>query len=182
MSTILESPPPDIFTGRIGRSYGANERAAIEVRRAAKWFGVLRAFEVSIDDCWVGRAGWNVPGRFPVSPGRHTVAAKMDWVKTKAVPIDLDPGECLVFVCDMESSCRRAWNVALLMLGVLITLSGISLCVTWAFPWLKSHTASLVGVCGLPCLAAMGVCEIIVFSRMMPWSAPGRALRLVQQA
>jgi hypothetical protein len=61
--------------------------------------GCLGRLQVSIDNQWVGRVGRKTPGCYRVPPGQHTLAAKIDWVRTHNVSIDVNVNDRVVFCC-----------------------------------------------------------------------------------
>ena len=174
MSTVLECPSLDIGTTDFDDFTPMNQEAFIEVRHAAS-FGVGRTFEISIDDHRVGQVGRSSPGRYRVSPGRHTLAARMDWVRTQTVTVYLHAGERAVFRCGMEVFAARLWSIALILLVVVVGVAGVSILLK---PILPGHVRDVLNVFAVCCGCPMGLCELIVFSRMTPWSAPGRVMRL----
>jgi hypothetical protein len=156
------------------------EWAIIEVRHEANLFGVYRTFEVSIDGHRVGSAGRNSPGQYRVTPGWHTLTARMDWVRTQTVSVYAAANERVVFRCGMDSFHSRVWTLAVISLGVMLALTAVMTGLTWFFPGLKSARPIVFGICFIPGLAVMGVCELIVFSRMMPRIRPGQVFRLIR--
>ena len=93
--------------------------AVIEVRHEGHFFGALREFDVSIDGQRVGGAVRKRPGQFRVTPGFHTVAARMDWVRTDSVSIYARPGEYVVLGCGMAGFHSWVWTLAMIMLGAV---------------------------------------------------------------
>jgi hypothetical protein len=178
MIRIAQIALPGTLEAGFSNLSDSDEWGIIEVRHASNWFGVYRDFEISIDGRVVGRVGRRAPGRYRVAPGWHTLAARMDWVRTQCASIVVDSDEHAVFRCGMVSFYSRIWTVTVIMIGLLLALSAIPYGMGWVFPRLDSWRPLIFGVCSLPCLMALGVCELIVFSGMTPWSPPGRVMRL----
>jgi hypothetical protein len=181
MSTMPHAPSLDISAPGFDIASDENECAFMEVRHAAKWAGLRRQFEVFVDDRCVGSVGRNTPGRFRVDPGRHTVAARMDWVSTQTVFIHLDGQEYVVFFCGMDRFHTRVWSVAVIIVGVLFCATLITLPVGRFFPGIDPMNRPVYLSVSLASLAIIVVCELIIFSKMMPWSSPGSLFRLFRQ-
>lgn len=178
MSHVLA--PPSLDTGEVTFDDvpAMDEEAIIEVRHEAL-FGLLRAFDVSIDDRLVGHVGPMTPGRYRVLPGRHALAAKMDWVRTQTISVYVGANDRVVFGCGMDRFHARLWGVTPVMFGVLLGAVGILELAEWVFPpFGEPLKRILFPACIFPCVTVMGVCEVILFSRMLPWSRPGRVFRL----
>jgi hypothetical protein len=65
--------------------------ASLRIRRAG-YFGIARKLKVLVDGQVVGSVG-RAADPIDVSPGTHTVAVKMDWVKSPALEIAVAEGE-----------------------------------------------------------------------------------------
>ena len=68
------------------------------------------------------------------------------------------------------------------MLGLLVVAAAAAMAVAWAFPWQWGLALVISFLVGLPCLFVMLVFQLMLFSRMMPWSEPGGGLRLYRAA
>ena len=90
----------------------------------------------------------------------------------------MDANERVVFHFGMKRFYSQVWTVAVIMLGILYATWGISNGLAWAFPWLSSQRPIIIRSLCIPGLSVLGVCELIVFSRGMPWSPPGDLFRL----
>ena len=174
MSTVLEDACLDLGTTDFDDFTPKEQEAFIEVRHAAS-FGVWRTFAITIDDHRVGEVGRHSPGRYRVPPGRHTLAARMDWVRTQTVTVYLHTGERAVFRCGMEVFAARLWVIALILLGVVVGVTAVSILLARVLPGHIRYGLSVFAGC---CFCPLGLCELIVFSRMRPSSPPGRVMRL----
>jgi hypothetical protein len=68
--------------------------ASLRIRRTG-YFGVARKLKVLVDGQAVGSVG-RAAEPLEVSTGTHTVAVKMDWVKSPALEIAFAAGETVV--------------------------------------------------------------------------------------
>jgi hypothetical protein len=180
MSATLDTACPDISRPGFEDHSETDEWATIEVRHEANLFGVYRTFEITIDGHRAGSAGRKTPCRCRITPGWHTLTARMDWVQTQTVSVYANGNERVIFRCGMGSFHSRVWTVAMISLAVMLAVTGIMTGLMWAFPGLKAVESILFGFFMAPPLMVLLVCELIVFGRMMPWSRPGQVFRLIR--
>ena len=75
----------------------------------------------------------------------------------------------------------RLWKASVWMLGLLAVAAAAAMAVGLGLPMaVGTGSRDLGSWWACPCLAVMGVWQLMVLSRMMPWSEPGRGLRLYE--
>lgn len=67
--------------------------AVIRVKRSSEYINAIRVYEVLIDGVSVGTIRNGETKEFPVSAGRHSVVAKIDWCSSPEVVVDVDEGQ-----------------------------------------------------------------------------------------
>lgn len=169
MSTILEAPELKVATIDFRHVVPIDDDAFIEVRHEA-WFGLWRTFEISIDDHPVGQVGRRSPGQYRVPPGWHTVTARMDWARSEAVSVRVDPGERAAFCCCMERFTARLYVTTMVLLGIMLVIASTGTA-SWASAGLLRQALHLTF---LGSLGVLAICELLLFCRMTPWNSPGR--------
>lgn len=157
------------------------EAARIEIRRDREWFGKIRDYEIFVDGVSAPPLGRSGPVRYRVRPGWHSVMAKMDWCRSETVSVYLQADQHVILNCGTADGVRGLNRSMLVLLAAtfLIGLPGI-LIDRWFPHWKEGITALLVQTLFFVCLATLGLCEILLFSKMMPWKPPGSLIQLVQ--
>jgi hypothetical protein len=69
------------------------------VRRGKGYVDKVRAYKVLIDGQEVGRIKQDEEQSFPVTPGRHQLQLKLDWVTSPPEVFDAVPGQPVVYSC-----------------------------------------------------------------------------------
>lgn len=174
MYSLLEVASLDVGTADFGEPIPEEQVACIEVRHACS-FGLWRDLEISIDEQRAGQGGRTSPGFYRVFPGWHTLGARMDWVRTQTVSVYLEANERAVFRCGMEPMAGRVWSIAIRLLCLAV---GAATIVTLFGSLLPGPVRDLLNLVAPCCLVPLGVCELIVFSRLRPGSPPGQLLSL----
>jgi hypothetical protein len=77
--------------------------ATIRVRRPDSWTAKLREYQIWIDDQKWGGVANDQEIVIEVAPGRHHIAARMDWLSSERQFVDLKAGETVTFVCKWEA-------------------------------------------------------------------------------
>jgi hypothetical protein len=67
--------------------------ASLTIIRDSGYADRLRKYQVIVDGKKVGELRNGETGQFPISPGPHKVALKIDWCGSKPVWLDLDENE-----------------------------------------------------------------------------------------
>jgi hypothetical protein len=73
--------------------------AQIVIRRLSELSGMFREYQIFIDDQKVGSVRNNQDVAFDVTPGRHSVQVRLDWVKSKPQQITLAADQTVVLHC-----------------------------------------------------------------------------------
>ena len=74
--------------------------ASITLSRGTGYADRLRAYRVMLDGEEIGRIGNGETKSFPVLPGKHQLAVKIDWCGSNDVTFSLSSGGSLTFLCD----------------------------------------------------------------------------------
>ena len=84
---------------------------AIEVTRKHAYNAMLRAIRIEIDGREVGKLRNDQTASFPVSPGSHRLVAKIDWMGSKAIDIDVREGEVQTVTVEFCDSFRALFAI-----------------------------------------------------------------------
>lgn len=87
-----------------------SDQAQITVRRKTSYADRLRAYEVRLDGVAVGSVRARGAVTVPVSPGKHSLALRIDWCGSPRVDFEAHTGEELVFEC---GSSLSGWRLLL---------------------------------------------------------------------
>jgi hypothetical protein len=150
------------------------EWAFVEVRHAGNCWARHQPFQIALDGHPIGSVEPKSPLRFQILAGHYTLAAKLSWVRTQTVLLDLKPGEHAVFACGMIPHLSRIWSIGVVALCVAVVSSITSFTMAQRFPWIEILNMWIM----TPCLTVLAICELILFSRMTPRSEPGHVYRL----
>jgi hypothetical protein len=74
--------------------------ASITLARGTGYADRLRAYRVMLDCREIGRIGNGETKLFPVAPGQHELAVKIDWCSSNDVSFSLPSDQSLAFLCD----------------------------------------------------------------------------------
>jgi hypothetical protein len=90
----------------------------IVIRRPPEWTNRLRKYKLSLDGENVGVISRNEIQEYPVTPGRHKLAASVDWLSSNEYDFDISEGETLylrVSVSKMAGTWRRIGSITILL-------------------------------------------------------------------
>jgi hypothetical protein len=79
-----------------------------------------------------------------------------------------------IFACDKIPHLSKIRSIGVVALCVAVVSSITCLTMSQRFPWIENMNMWLITTC----LTVLAICELILFSRMTPWSGPGHAYRL----
>ena len=71
--------------------------ATLLITRTSQYANKLRAYSILIDDTKAGKIKDGETVTHSLSPGSHTVQARIDWCRTKPVEITVEPGQEIHF-------------------------------------------------------------------------------------
>jgi hypothetical protein len=73
--------------------------ASLTLTRGGTPADILRRYKIILDDEMVGEI--NIKGKFELklTPGRHTIYAKIDWCRSNKISFDVDSSSTIKFVC-----------------------------------------------------------------------------------
>ncbi|SRR5258707_8090450 len=74
--------------------------ASITLSRGTGYADRLRAYCVMLDGKEIGRISNGETKSFPVAPGQHELALKIDWCGSNDISFSLPSDQSLAFVCD----------------------------------------------------------------------------------
>jgi hypothetical protein len=100
---------------RLGYPIG-HKSATIRVEREdVPWADRRRRYKVLIDGDPVGHVGRGEAAAFPVMPGRHQVALKLDWAGSRPITVDLADDGHVRLRCapglEVSDVLRRPWRL-----------------------------------------------------------------------
>lgn len=88
----------------------------IRVSRVSSFIDSFRSYRIAVDGKWVASVSAGRSIDIPVSAGRHSVVARIDWCGSPTLHCSVDPGETLNLEC---ASNLRGFRI---LLGPVITL------------------------------------------------------------
>ncbi|HEY2747856.1 MAG TPA: hypothetical protein VGL86_24710 [Polyangia bacterium] len=89
----------------------------LKITRTRQAVNVLRSFKILVDGKPVGAVAHGKVAEFPVEPGFHEVAAKIDWCQTPAITVSVERGGTV----ELEVGCNRtSWHSLGLLWAVLV--------------------------------------------------------------
>jgi hypothetical protein len=98
-----DEPSPAPQPARSGGGQGPTAgMAQVIVRRPNEWTARLREYQVHIDGQKVGGVGNHSEAVFEVTPGAHTIQAKMDFYSTATLTFETAPGDSVHFRCKWQ--------------------------------------------------------------------------------
>jgi len=74
----------------------------IMIRRTSQYVNRLRQINIFIDDQKVGGVANGESKAFEVTPGQHSVFAKIDWCKAPAIEVAISAGQTETLICGSE--------------------------------------------------------------------------------
>lgn len=74
----------------------------VEVKRRSQYFAALRSVDIFVDDTKVGVVKNGESKAFELSPGTHSVYAKIDWCQSPANTVTVQAGETTTLYCGSE--------------------------------------------------------------------------------
>jgi len=86
--------------------------ATIKIKRTTGWVDMARNYEIFIDGHFVGKLANGTSEEFPITIGKHTVTAKIDWCSSPNLFIDIGIDEIKHLTV---SSFKYSW---LMFLGI----------------------------------------------------------------
>jgi len=85
------------------------EKAKIKIIRTSQFVNSGRNAEIHIDDNLKTKISDGAEKTIEVSPGKHTVLAKIDWCKSQKMTLNLEPGEKKKLVCGSKLVGWKKW-------------------------------------------------------------------------
>ncbi|MDE5413214.1 hypothetical protein [Alkalihalobacterium chitinilyticum] len=73
--------------------------STIRLKRTSQYINLVRRFQVYIDDVHVQDIKDGEEVVIPMEPGHHELYIKIDWVKSKKLELDIEPGEEIQLIC-----------------------------------------------------------------------------------
>jgi len=67
--------------------------ATIKIKRTSQFVNMARNYEIFIDGHFVGKIANGKTAEFPVTAGKHTVVAKIDWCTSPEILIEIGTDE-----------------------------------------------------------------------------------------
>ncbi len=83
--------------------------ASIRLSRGSGYADRLRGYRVLLDGAEIGRIGNGETKSFPVAPGKHQLALKVDWCGSNEVSFSVSSGDSLAFLCDSTLRGFSVW-------------------------------------------------------------------------
>ena len=80
----------------------------IRIERRGTVRDLMRAYRIVVDGTEVGRVRRGETLDVAVTPGRHVVAARIDWTGSPDVEVTVAPGGTTRLVCEAEGALWRA--------------------------------------------------------------------------
>ena len=88
-----------------------SDLALLHVVRESSYYGRSRGLRVLLDDAELGAVGNDDRAVFEVPAGEHTIAVRMDWVKSDPVTFRCEPGAEVVAFCDPPECASTIWRL-----------------------------------------------------------------------
>ena len=90
--------------------------ATLRITRTSQYANKLRAYSIFLDGARVGKIKDGETVTYPLSPGSHTVQARIDWCRTKPVEITVKPGQDI----PLEVGCYAGgWRLLLALFDAI---------------------------------------------------------------
>jgi len=82
-----------------GREVASDADAIVRITRSSSYADRLRAYQILIDGREAGRVKAGQSVEISVSPGTHSVVAKIDWCGSNTINFDVGAGQPACFEC-----------------------------------------------------------------------------------
>ena len=90
--------------------------ATLRITRTSQYANKLRAYSIFVDGTRVGKIKDGETVTYLVSPGSHTIQARIDWCRTKPFEITVKPGQNVPF---KVGSYAGGWKLILALFDAI---------------------------------------------------------------